>query len=146
MAGSPAPDHELLRLAGDVREVVTRVVRTMRSQHGFPLAQASVLAQLEREGTKSIGELATDAKVRPQSMAQTVRELEELGLAQRSSDPNDARRALIDLTAAGAAALEELRVGRDGWMAGELAARCSAEERAAIDVAMQALRRISNPA
>jgi DNA-binding MarR family transcriptional regulator len=145
MSDSPAQDPELLRLAGEVREVLTRMVRTMRSQHGFPLAQGSVLVQLEREGTACIGELATAARVRPQSMAQTVRELEDLGLAQRRADPGDARRALIDLTGEGAAALQELRSGRDGWMAGELEARCSAEERAAIGVAMQALRRITDP-
>jgi DNA-binding MarR family transcriptional regulator len=139
------PDPQLMALAADVRELVSHLLRTLRARHAFPLAQASALGQLERDGVTSIGALATAAKVRPQSMAQTVRELEELGFVERSADPDDARRALISLTSSGRRSLEQQRTERDGWLAEELQQHCTPEERESIRVAMQALRRVTDP-
>jgi DNA-binding MarR family transcriptional regulator len=49
-------------------------------------------------------------------MAQTVAELEADGLVARSPDPDDRRRALVAMTAAGYEALEADRRRRVGWL------------------------------
>ena len=54
--------------------------------------------------------------VRPQSMAKTVRVLEEAGLVSGSADPRDGRRTLLRLTEAAA---EQFRTGRrakEDWL------------------------------
>ena len=49
--------------------------------------------------------------MRPQSMAQTVRDLEDAGLVSRRPDPQDGRRAFVELTAAGLETLHATRAG-----------------------------------
>ena len=51
-----------------------------------------MLGRLDREGTKSIGDLALAERVRPQSMTQTIADLEADGLIARRADPDDGRR------------------------------------------------------
>ena len=76
----------------------------------------AVLGRLDREGPASVSDLATAEKVRPQSMAQTVGELESDGLVKRSPDPKDGRRAIVELTGAGRETLEADRSRRVGWL------------------------------
>lgn len=52
-------------------------------------------------------------------MAQTVGDMEADGLIERNPDPGDRRRALVSLTDAGRARIEESRHDRVGWLAGE---------------------------
>ena len=91
-------------------------MRRLRAEHRFPLLQGAVLGRLDREGPHSIGDLATAERVRPQSMAQTIAELEQGGLVRRRPDPEDARRVLVEPTERGLAALEEDRRNRVGWL------------------------------
>ncbi|HEY6638663.1 MAG TPA: MarR family transcriptional regulator [Solirubrobacterales bacterium] len=72
--------------------------------------------RFDREGPVSVSDLAAAEKVRPQSMAQTVGELEADGLVKRRPDPDDRRRALVDLTPAGRETLEDDRGRRVGWL------------------------------
>src|SRR6202035_4408229 len=88
-------------LASDLRVVLGQLVRRLRAEHRFSLSQGAVLGRLDREGTSSIGELAVAERVRPQSMAQTVCDLEALGLIARRPDPGDRRRVLVELTESG---------------------------------------------
>jgi DNA-binding MarR family transcriptional regulator len=104
-------------LATELRVVLGRVVRRMRAEHAFPLSQASVLGRLDREGERSVSDLAGSEHMRPQSMAQVVSELETQGLVQRRRDPHDGRRALVELTAQGRAAIIAERRRREGWLA-----------------------------
>jgi DNA-binding MarR family transcriptional regulator len=54
--------------------------------------------------------------MRPQSMAQTVADLEAEGFVERSRDPTDRRRALVSLTKAGRDLLTSSRRQREGWL------------------------------
>jgi DNA-binding MarR family transcriptional regulator len=114
---SPATDTDIAPLAADLRVVVGQLIRRLRSERNlFPLNQASVLGRLDREGPCSVSDLATAERVRPQSMAQTVGDLEADELVARSPDPDDRRRALVSLTAAGREKIEADRRAREGWL------------------------------
>lgn len=108
--------NDTARTASDLRVVLGQLMRRLRTEHRFPLHQGAVLGRLDREGPSSVSELAAAEKVRPQSMAQTVAELEADGLVKRRPDPDDRRRALVELTAAGWDTLEDDRRRRVGWL------------------------------
>jgi DNA-binding MarR family transcriptional regulator len=78
-----------------------QIFRRVRAEHGFPMGQGAVLGALDREGPQSTSDLAAGAKMRPQSMAQTVRELEDGGFVARRPDPHDGRRSILELTPRG---------------------------------------------
>src|ERR1700734_2766269 len=86
-------EADIAPLAADLRVVVGQLIRRLRTEQNlFPLNQASVLGRLDREGPCSVSDLATAERVRPQSMAQTVGDLEADSLVERSPDPDDRRR------------------------------------------------------
>ena len=96
-------------LASDLRVVLGQLVRRLRAEHRFSLSQGAVLGRLDREGFSSISELAIAERMRPQSMAQTVSDLEADGLIARRPDPTDGRRTLVSLTERGHDTLEQDR-------------------------------------
>jgi len=102
-----------------------------------------VLGRLDREGALSVSDLAAADRVRPQSMAQTVADLEADGLVSRRPDPDDKRRALVELTPHGRTALNDDRRKREGWLAEVIAGDLSAEEQVVLREAAGLLRRIS---
>jgi DNA-binding MarR family transcriptional regulator len=103
-------------LAGELRVVLGRLMRRLRAEHGFSLAQGAVLGRLDREGPQSVSDLAGKERMRPQSMAQTVADLETGAYVERRSDPDDRRRALIFLTEGGRELLAASRQRREGWL------------------------------
>ncbi|HEU4978643.1 MAG TPA: MarR family transcriptional regulator [Solirubrobacteraceae bacterium] len=131
-------------VASELRVVLGGLVRRLRSEHRFPLGHGTVLGRLDREGAQSVSDLATAERVRPQSMAQTIHDLESDGLVARRPDPDDRRRALVELTAEGRAALEEDRRHRDGWLARAIAEDLSPEEQRLLRDAVGLLRRLAD--
>ena len=107
---------DIAPLAADLRVAVGQLVRRLRSENLFPLTQTWVLGRLDREGPGSVSDLAQALRVRPQSMAQTVGDLEAEGMVERNPDPDDRRRALVSLTDAGQARIEADRAAREGWL------------------------------
>jgi DNA-binding MarR family transcriptional regulator len=107
---------DIAPLAADLRVAVGQLVRRLRSENLFPLTQTWVLGRLDREGPGSVSDLAQVLRVRPQSMAQTVGDLEAEGMVERNPDPDDRRRALVSLTDAGQARIEADRAAREGWL------------------------------
>ena len=130
-------------LASELRVVLGQLLRRLRAEHRFPLGQGSVLGRLDREGTASIGQLAVAERVRPQSMAQTVADLEAAGLISRRPDPSDGRRTLVDLTEQGRSTLEDDRRDRAGWLASAIERELSAAERRRLAQDLELLRRLA---
>jgi DNA-binding MarR family transcriptional regulator len=116
------------RLASELRVVLGQLMRRLRAEHRFPISHGTVLGRLDREGPRSVSDLAAAERVRPQSMAQTVADLEADGLVSRRPDPDDRRRALVELTAQGRSALEADRLNREGWLAMTISSDRSAVE------------------
>jgi DNA-binding MarR family transcriptional regulator len=102
--------------ASELRVVLGQLLRRLRAEHRFPIHHGAVLGRLDREGPVSVSDLAAAERVRPQSMAQTVGELESQSLVKRRPDPDDGRRALVELTPAGRETLEDDRRRRVGWL------------------------------
>ena len=115
-AQSQSTGTEIAPLAADLRIAVGELIRRLRAENLFPLNQTWVLGRLDREGPASVSDLAQAMRVRPQSMAQTIGDLEAEAMVTRDPDPNDRRRALVSLTPAGRARIEEDRAVREGWL------------------------------
>ena len=130
-------------LASELRVVLGQIVRRLRAEHRFPLSQGSVLGRLDRGGPQSVSELAVAERVRPQSMAQTVADLADDGLVARRPDPDDGRRAIVELTASGKTALETDRRHREGWLARAISDDLSPAEQALLRDAADLLRRLA---
>lgn len=143
MASSLSSRSEAAPLASELRVVVGQLIRRLRAeQQRFSISQGAVLGRLDREGPQSVSDLAAAERVRPQSMAQTVADLEAAGMLDRRPDPNDGRRALVSLTAAGVEAIQASRREREGWLAGELE-KLSAEDRRTLARAVELIDAIA---
>jgi DNA-binding MarR family transcriptional regulator len=140
---SSMPTVDTALLASDLRVVLGQLIRRLRAEHRFPLSQSAVLGRLDREGACSVSDLAAAERVRPQSMAQTVAELEAEALVSRRSDPHDKRRALVELTELGSATLNADRRQREGWLAQAIADDLSQEEQVVLREAAGLLRRLA---
>ena len=106
-------------LADDLLRSAARLSR-WASQHadlGMPYAQARVLALVDDLGATRITALAAADHCSQPSMTTQVQRLETDGLVARTPDPADARAALVELTAEGAAALARLRRARGAALA-----------------------------
>jgi DNA-binding MarR family transcriptional regulator len=103
-----------------------------------------VLSRLDREGAQTTSTLAAAEHVRPQSMAQTLTELETAGLIERRPDPADGRRVQIDLTERGRDRVLEGRGRREDWLAAAIAAELSPEEQRTLLAAVPLLQRLTH--
>src|SRR5258705_5833410 len=140
MARTASPPAET---AHELRTVLGRLTRRLRAAGELPLTQATVLGRLDREGPKTTSALAAAERVRPQSMAQTIADLERAGHVTRRADPDDRRRVILDLTAGGRAAVEAERRSREGWLAQAIDEKLDADERATLMRAVEILRRLT---
>jgi len=134
---------QIAAAAGELRLVLGQLVRRLRREYTFPVAQATVLSRLDREGPQTTSALAAAERVRPQSMAQTIAELAADELVARHPDPADGRQILIELTEQGRDRLHEERRRREGWLAEAIAAELTAEEQQVLIAAVPLLRRLS---
>jgi DNA-binding MarR family transcriptional regulator len=139
----PRPTAQVATAASELRLVLGQFIRRLRAEYSFPVAQASVLSRLDREGTQTTSGLAAAERVRPQSMAQTLAELETAGLIGRRPDPADGRRVLIELTTLGRERVLEARGQREDWLAAAITDELDPEEQRTLLAAVPLLRRLS---
>ena len=130
-------------LASELRLVIGRLVRRLRAENSFPIAHGTVLARLEREGPQTTSALAAAERIRQQSMAQTISDLQASGFVTRTPDPVDRRQVLIAVTERGRSVLAEDRQRREGWLAGAIATELSPEEQEILRLAVPLLHRLT---
>jgi DNA-binding MarR family transcriptional regulator len=123
--------------------VLGRLLRRLRAEHRFPIGHGAVLGRLDREGPLTTAALAAAEKMRPQSMGQTIAELEAQGFVSRRPDAHDGRRKLLELTAAGREVLADDRRRRVGWLAEAIDAELTGEERDVLRRAVPLLERLA---
>ena len=140
----PVREHTSPLLAHELRETIGRLVRRLRAEPGPSVGRLAVLGRLDRDGPASISDLAGRERMRPQSMAQTVHDLESAGLVSRRPDPTDGRRVFIELTTAGVDLLQTTHAGRETWLTEALERELDADERALVHEALALLSRIAD--
>jgi DNA-binding MarR family transcriptional regulator len=140
----PVRDTPSTLLAHDLRDTIGRLIRRLRAEPGPSVARMSVLGRLDRDGAASISDLAAAERMRPQSMAQTVHDLETGGLVSRRPDPADGRRVFIELTSKGLEVLQTTRARRETWLTEVLERELNDEERELLRDALVLLSRIAD--
>ncbi|MDT4891847.1 MAG: hypothetical protein QOE97_882 [Pseudonocardiales bacterium] len=108
---------------------LTRIVRNQRVDMSVTLTQLSAMATLLKHGPMSAGELAAAERVQPPSMTKVLANLEERALIRRETHPADKRQAIVSITEAGTALLDDERRSRDAWLSQQLA-KLTPDERA----------------
>jgi DNA-binding MarR family transcriptional regulator len=132
------------QVASDLRVVVGQVTRGLHAENRLPLSQATVLRRLDRCGPRSVSDLAVAERMRPQSVAQTVADLEADGCVTRHPDPADGRRSLVELTEVGLARLQADSTARDGWLARTIAENLSPADQETLSSAVNILRELAD--
>jgi DNA-binding MarR family transcriptional regulator len=121
--------------------VLRRVAREDPAS-GLSAARLSTLSVLVFGGPRTLGELANAEQVRPPTMTNIVRGLEEAGLVWRERDPSDRRVARVHATAKGERILQQARQRRIENLAERLASLSPqemAQVREAADLVERAL-------
>jgi DNA-binding MarR family transcriptional regulator len=140
-AAPPSLEHAAA-VAEDLRTVLGRLVRRMRQGYAVPAHQFSVMRTVETHGPRTASRLAALELVRPQTMAHTLRQLDQAGFVTRHPDPSDGRQTLIDLSGAGRAALEEQRRETTGWLTASIEENLDDAERETLARAVILLDRL----
>lgn len=137
------------RLTTDVWDCVGAISGQLRSRFAaraepdLGFVALATLRHLERRGPRSITELARSERVSTQAISLRVAPLLEAGLVVRSPDPSDGRRALVDVTGRGRAAVRRAQAQAKAALADAVDALTD-DERAALVAALPALRRIGS--
>lgn len=126
--------------AAELLDVVVRLNRwvTHHSDWALPLAQVRVLSQIAEWGQARTSDLARAEHCSQPTMTARVQHLQVQGWVARSTDPQDARAAVLTLTEEGRAVLADAR-GARARVLGALMAQMSAEGRGRLRDATQAL-------
>jgi DNA-binding MarR family transcriptional regulator len=138
-----AQDVEVI--ADELQLVVGALVRQMRSvspRRDISLSQVSILKRLDREGPRTVAELARLDKITHQSVTVLVNALVGRGLVRRVSDQDDLRRRLLVITGDGMQLLAERREAGLENLANVIADRLSDAERTLLSRALPVMRRL----
>ena len=133
--------------ARDLRVMFSRLRRQLKEVStgaGLTPSQTAVLTRLWKEGASSASALAAAERVRPQSMATILTALDQHGLIRRAPDPDDGRRQVVSLSAAGRRRAESDRQVREEWLARAIQERYSERERRVINDALALLQRLND--
>src|ERR1700731_3107495 len=81
--------------------LLLRRLRRVQVEGELTLPESSALVRLDRGGPATPSALARLEQISPQSMGATLAALEARGLIERHTDPDDGRRSVMSVTAAG---------------------------------------------
>jgi DNA-binding MarR family transcriptional regulator len=130
-----------------VRRAVLSIGRRLKAERpaeGRPSLELSVLGHLHRRGPMTPGDLAVAERVQPQTLTRTLTSLEQAGLIERTTHPQDGRRAVLTLTEAGLEALRTDMAVRDGWLAAAMAKALTGAERELLRLAAGLLEQLAD--
>jgi DNA-binding MarR family transcriptional regulator len=123
-------------IAEGLEQASILITRHLSDRTALSLTASMALDTLSREGPIRLTALAAAAGISQPSMTELVQRLERQGLLTRVNDPEDGRAALVCITDAGRALLDERRRYRRDRLA-DLLTDMSPQEEAALTLAMQ---------
>ena len=118
-------DAEALRVA------VGRFVRAGRLYDIIPSPQAAVLGYLDRDGPLTIVQLADRARVRHQSMRETIQTLQRSQALTTAPSHEDGRKVICSITPHGRTWLTRGREARTAWILAAVDRQLTSGQRAA---------------
>jgi DNA-binding MarR family transcriptional regulator len=145
--GSPPSPSGPLELSATVRRAVAALGRRLRGgrpEHGVSLAKLSVLGRLYRLGQMSAATLASQERIKPQSLTRLLATLEQRGFIKRRPDESDGRRTLIEITPTGKEVLTRDMRQRDAWLALAMSTELSGTEQELLRIAAPLLERLAD--
>ena len=92
--------------------LLRRRLRQVPVADALTFPETAALGRLDRGGPAAAADLARQEEISPQSMGATLSELEARGLVKRQPDPDDGRRILLSISAAGRRELNRRRNAR----------------------------------
>lgn len=146
-AAAPSSSTDVLRMVGTLALLMRSLdqrVRAARQAEALSIADLSVLRQIER-GVDLPSAVARALRLDPARLTHISDRLVERGYVERAPDQQDRRRWRLRMTAAGTA---RLRRGQEDILEimDDVLAGISAEERAELAHALQAVRRVLDTA
>jgi DNA-binding MarR family transcriptional regulator len=141
-------EQDPLVLARDLRLAVGRVARRLRRMYvdtgeGRSFLELAVLHRLDASGPTSPGALAGDEGVTGAAVAATLTQLAAQRLVTRSKAPEDGRRVVVTITAAGRRTLQHREVASLSRIEQVLRDRLSAADRARLAAAIPLLEKVA---
>jgi DNA-binding MarR family transcriptional regulator len=130
----------------ELRLAIMRLARRLRAQKADDTisdSQMSVLAKLHHEGAHTIGQLSEGEKVTPPSMNRTVNSLETAGYVARGAAPDDGRKVVVTITAAGTEFVQQTQSRRDAWFVSRLE-QLTPDQRTTLDAAASVIRELAD--
>jgi DNA-binding MarR family transcriptional regulator len=144
-AGAPPAETEM---AGRLHSAAIHLLRRLRREDdaaGLPAPQLSALSVIVFGGGPiTLGQLAAAEQVRPPTITKLVVALEQAGLVERETDPDDRRVVRVKATARGTRLLNDGRQRRVASLAASLAA-LTAADRATLARALSVLENVARP-
>jgi DNA-binding MarR family transcriptional regulator len=130
-------------LATRLRLGITRTARRLRQEAGGDLSPSltAALSTIAAHGPLTPSELATRERIQRPTATKVLARLQAQGVVARTADPQDRRSALVAITPAGEALLDELRTRKDAYLARRLRT-LSRDERATLRAASEILERL----
>jgi DNA-binding MarR family transcriptional regulator len=146
MDAASSMSESAVRTARQMRIMVGRLRRRLHEAYDsqeLSMSQVSVLSRLDKDGPASATELAAAERVRQQSVGAILAVLAARGLIERHPDPNDGRRTLVSLTAAGEESVDDKRAASEEWLARTMQDRFTEAERQQLISAIALLERLT---
>ena len=139
-------DPDTAALAQSLRVTIGLLVRRLRQAPAageLTMPESAALARLDRGGPTTAAALARQEEISPQSMGATLAALEARGLVARGPDPQDGRRIVLSVTAAGLKVLGNRRNARTEKLAAALGTAFTRVELKQLAAATPLLARLS---
>jgi DNA-binding MarR family transcriptional regulator len=122
--------------AEGLEQAAILVLRHLSDRTGMGLTASMTLGTLDREGPARVTALAAAASIGQPAMTELVQRLERQSLVIRVDDPGDGRAALVTITDAGRALLDDQQRDRRDRLA-ELLTALPADDEATLTLAMR---------
>jgi DNA-binding MarR family transcriptional regulator len=111
-----------------------RRLRSEATPQTLNLSQLGTLVRLEQKGWATAAELARTESMKPQSMGDILKSLEEAGLVKRRAHPTDGRQIQFSLTATGVDMRRQRMLAKREWLLAAMSKLTADEQRRVVEV------------